>query len=221
MAQQQERARRTRAAIVQSAASEFGRSGYAAASLSRILEGSNATKGAMYFHFDSKEDLARAVMQTAIERCEGTVQRWLDRGDLDPLERLYGLTDEMALRFEHDSVVQADFRLTIEPAFGAEGRAGAGVHWARHVYRLAVQAHERGDLREEIDPSKFARTLGASMTGQWYMAELLEQRETLRAHCQDSMESALEAAASLQWLARFHDAGWRARVRLTGPDSLG
>ena len=62
MARQQERARRTRAAIIRSAAVEFGKSGYAAASLNRILEGSRATKGAMYFHFDSKEDLARAVL---------------------------------------------------------------------------------------------------------------------------------------------------------------
>ncbi|MFD4434234.1 TetR/AcrR family transcriptional regulator, partial [Nocardia sp. NPDC058497] len=46
MARQQERARRTRAAIIKSAAVEFGKSGYAAASLNRILEGSRATKGA-------------------------------------------------------------------------------------------------------------------------------------------------------------------------------
>ena len=214
MAQQQERARRTRAAIVQSAAVEFGRSGYAAASLSRILEGSNATKGAMYFHFDSKEDLARAVMQTAIDQYEETAQRWLARDDLDPLEKLYGITDEIVLRFQHDAVVQADFRLTIEPAFDAEGRSGAGVHWARHVFRLAVEAHKRGDLREGVEPSKFSRTLGASMTGQWYMAELLGERERLREHCRYSMESAFEAAASPAWLERFRREGWRAQAQV-------
>ncbi len=63
MAPQQERARRTRAAIVESAAAEFSKRGYAAASINAILEHSNATKGAMYFHFDSKEDLARAVLE--------------------------------------------------------------------------------------------------------------------------------------------------------------
>ncbi|HEY5852505.1 MAG TPA: ScbR family autoregulator-binding transcription factor [Aldersonia sp.] len=219
MAQQQERARRTRAAIVQSAAAEFGRCGYAAASLSQILEGSNATKGAMYFHFDSKEDLARAVMQTAMARYGETAERWLARDDLDPLEKLYGLTDEIVVRFQDDVVVQADFRLAIEPAFVVEGRSGAGVHWARHVYRLAVEAHERGELREDVDPGKFARTLGASMTGQWYMAELLGEREQLREHCQYSMASALEAAATSSWLERFHGEGWRARAQVNGFDT--
>lgn len=50
------------AAIVRSAATEFARRGFAAASINAILEQSNATKGAMYFHFASKEDLARAVL---------------------------------------------------------------------------------------------------------------------------------------------------------------
>ena len=111
-------------------------------------------------------------------------------------------------------MVQADFRLTIEPAFHAEGRSGAGVHWARHVYRLAVEAHKRGDLREDVEPSKFSRTLGASMTGQWYMAELLGEREQLREHCRYSMESALEAAASPAWLERFRREGWRAQAQV-------
>lgn len=101
MARQQERARRTRAAIIRSAAVEFGKSGYAAASLNRILEGSRATKGAMYFHFDSKEDLARAVLEAAVDRYRASTERWLARGDLGPLDTLHGMIDEIALRLEN------------------------------------------------------------------------------------------------------------------------
>src|SRR5690606_3274636 len=126
MARQQERARRTRAAIIRSAAVEFGKSGYAAASLNRILEGSRATKGAMYFHFDSKEELAKAVLETAVERYRATAERWLARTDLGPLDILHGMIDELALRLQHDIIVQAEYRLIIEPDFFRDVRAGAG-----------------------------------------------------------------------------------------------
>ena len=81
---QQERARRTRAAIVESAAAEFAKRGYAAASINAILEHSNATKGAMYFHFDSKEELARAVLAEGLDRYRVITERWLHAPGLDP-----------------------------------------------------------------------------------------------------------------------------------------
>ena len=42
--------------------------GYANASLSEIIAQSNVTKGALYFHFGSKEELARAVVDQGNER---------------------------------------------------------------------------------------------------------------------------------------------------------
>ncbi|WP_280472419.1 TetR/AcrR family transcriptional regulator, partial [Nocardia cyriacigeorgica] len=162
MARQQERARRTRAAIIRSAAVEFGKSGYAAASLNRILEGSRATKGAMYFHFDSKEDLARAVLDTALDRYRFSADRWLARTDLGPLDVMHGMLDEIALRLEHDIIVQAEFRLIIEPDFYREVPNGGGRIIARATRALAVRAIEQGQLRADADPDRFARTLAAA-----------------------------------------------------------
>ncbi|WP_280483128.1 TetR/AcrR family transcriptional regulator, partial [Nocardia cyriacigeorgica] len=165
MARQQERARRTRAAIIRSAAVEFGKSGYAAASLNRILEGSRATKGAMYFHFDSKEDLARAVLDTALDRYRFSADRWLARTDLGPLDVMHGMLDEIALRLEHDIIVQAEFRLIIEPDFYREVPNGGGRIIARATRALAVRAIEQGQLRADADPDRFARTLAAAGGG--------------------------------------------------------
>ncbi|WP_280202211.1 TetR/AcrR family transcriptional regulator, partial [Nocardia cyriacigeorgica] len=165
MARQQERARRTRAAIIRSAAVEFGKSGYAAASLNRILEGSRATKGAMYFHFDSKEDLARAVLDTALDRYRFSADRWLARTDLGPLDVMHGMLDEIALRLEHDIIVQAEFRLIIEPDFYREVPNGGGRIIARATRALAVRAIEQGQLRADADPDRFARTLAAGGGG--------------------------------------------------------
>ena len=48
--------------ILRGAAEMFARSGYSA-SLSDVIAHAGVTKGALYFHFGSKEDLAHAVIE--------------------------------------------------------------------------------------------------------------------------------------------------------------
>src|SRR3954454_24421904 len=57
------RAEQTRAAIITAAADLFDRHGYESTSLSDIVAHAKVTKGALYFHFAAKEDLARAILQ--------------------------------------------------------------------------------------------------------------------------------------------------------------
>ncbi|WP_336086423.1 TetR family transcriptional regulator [Nocardia sp. SSK8] len=220
MARQQERARRTRAAIIKSAAVEFGKSGYAAASLNRILEGSRATKGAMYFHFDSKEDLARAVLDTAVERYRFCAERWLARADLGPLDVLHGMVDEIALRLEHDTIVQAEYRLVIEPDFHRDAGNGGGRIVGRATRVLAVRAIDDGQLRADADPDRFTRTLSAALAGQRYLVDPIANGSAadLRARFAEVLEVIVEAMATPLWIQSFRSDGWRAQARL---DDLG
>lgn len=64
MALKQERAEQTRRALLLAAAEVFDEFGYAGASITRILKRAGVTAGALYFHFGSKEDLAKAVMNS-------------------------------------------------------------------------------------------------------------------------------------------------------------
>lgn len=218
MARQQERARRTRAAIIKSAAVEFGKSGYAAASLNRILEGSRATKGAMYFHFDSKEDLARAVLETAVERYRSSADRWLARADLGPLDVLHGMLDEIALRLEHDTIVQAEYRLVIEPDFHRDAHNGGGRIVGRATRVLALRAIDHGQLRVDADPDRFTRTLSAALAGQRYLVDPLGTNGSgaadLRARFAEVLEVIVEAMATPSWIQNFRSDGWRAQAEL-------
>jgi AcrR family transcriptional regulator len=220
MARQQERARRTRAAIIKSAAVEFGKSGYAAASLNRILEGSRATKGAMYFHFDSKEDLARAVLETAVERYQVCADRWLARTDLGPLDVLHGMVDEIALRLEHDTIVQAEHRLVIEPDFHRDAGNGGGRITGRATRILAVRAITAGQLRADADPDRFTRTLTAALAGQRYLVDPIATGAAadLRGRFTEVLEVIIEAMATPLWIQTFRVDGWRAQAHL---DDLG
>src|SRR3954454_5458288 len=73
-----------RGAILAAAAEEFAAASYHEASLSRILERSKVTKGALYFHFVSKESIALAVVDEMEVVCREIVDRAAARG-LDPL----------------------------------------------------------------------------------------------------------------------------------------
>ncbi|MFI5715392.1 TetR family transcriptional regulator [Nocardia sp. NPDC051750] len=213
MARQQERARRTRAAIIRSAAVEFGKSGYAAASLNRILEGSRATKGAMYFHFDSKEDLARAVLDSAIEHYSHTIDRWLVRAELGPLDILHGVFDELALRLEHDIIVQAEFRLVIDPGFGQQNRGGCRM-LSSTIRGLAAGAIDQGQLRPDTDPDSFTRTLAGALIGQRYIVDAHAGGPDLRTRFRESLEVVVRASCTTEWSEKFGQHGWRAYARL-------
>lgn len=142
MARQQERARRTRAALVESAAIEFAKRGYAAASVNTILEGSNATKGAMYFHFQSKEELARAVLQSGVEQFTALTDRWTSRTDIGPFEALHGFVIDLAKLFHSSVIVRAEFRLIVEPEFYPDVQSGGSQVWGapRTSSRSALSA---------------------------------------------------------------------------------
>ncbi|WP_280424646.1 TetR/AcrR family transcriptional regulator [Nocardia carnea] len=213
MARQQERARRTRAAIIRSAAVEFGKSGYAAASLNRILEGSRATKGAMYFHFDSKEDLARAVLESAVERYSRTIDRWLIRVELGPLDILHGIFDEVALRLEHDIIVQAEFRLVIDPGFGQQNGGGCRM-LSSTIRSLAVGAVDQGQLLPDIDLDRFTRTLAGALIGQRYIVDAHPGGPDLRTRFREALEVVVQASCTEEWAAKFQERGWRAQAQL-------
>src|ERR1700729_2748438 len=78
----QERASRTRRAILQAAAEMFESQGYLGTSLQDIVKRKKISKGALYFHFASKEALAQAIVQeqydmwtTAVEKLRATYPR--------------------------------------------------------------------------------------------------------------------------------------------------
>lgn len=60
-----------RARLLQAAAQEFSSSSYDSASLNRIIEQAGISKGSLYYYFDDKEDLFRAVLSYLEECSEG------------------------------------------------------------------------------------------------------------------------------------------------------
>ena len=65
---QAERRARTRAALLDAAYADFVRRGFEAAGLDDIAEAAGLSKGALYYHFDGKEELFLALVEQRLER---------------------------------------------------------------------------------------------------------------------------------------------------------
>src|SRR5271165_2407184 len=82
---------RTRERLLQAGFREVYRSGFQSARIDAILAATNVTKGALYYHFESKEALGYAIVEEKIAKL--TRDRWLRpmRGEGEPIDILIGV----------------------------------------------------------------------------------------------------------------------------------
>ncbi|GGP74134.1 ScbR family autoregulator-binding transcription factor [Saccharothrix coeruleofusca] len=168
----QERAERTRAAILDAAAKVFDDHGFNGATLSDILLHANVTKGALYFHFQSKEQIAHALIdeQFAV---------WQPLSDLPDigLQTVIDLTHAMARRLQEDVRVRASIRLVIEQGTFADPAPKTYLQWINVVESCLVKAQAKGDLIDGLDANEVATYVIGSFTGVQVSSEVLAQRK--------------------------------------------
>lgn len=78
----------TRAALVGVATALFAEHGYAATSIPAVLEKAGVSRGALYHHFDSKEALFEAVLESVERKVVAKTARAASTARRDPLEAL-------------------------------------------------------------------------------------------------------------------------------------
>lgn len=198
----QARALATRGAILAAAAEEFAAASYHEASLSRILERSKVTKGALYFHFVSKESIALAVVDEMEILCRAMVERCRALG-LDPLRTAAQLAREMQDELERP-VLRAGQRLCSEGFTGPHRPGWPFRFWQDVFVDLFGRAATAGLLVPSVDPTSFARTI-VDVSGGAFVASLAISGLTdLAQRVCDNWELLLAAAADPAWLE-----GWR------------
>ncbi|AZK92496.1 MULTISPECIES: ScbR family autoregulator-binding transcription factor [Streptomyces] len=171
---QQERAIRTKLAIVTAAASVFDECGYERATIGEILARAGVTKGALYFHFPSKAALAEGVLSqqfstVSVEPSASKLQELVDTG----------LT--VAYRMRRDPLVSAVARLSLEQDVRAQFGTEAITQWIGASALLLEEAKKQGELLPHVVPSETAWLFSASWTGVQVYSQILAQREDLEA----------------------------------------
>ncbi|MFE7853220.1 ScbR family autoregulator-binding transcription factor [Streptomyces sp. NPDC057403] len=159
----QERAARTRQALVRAAAEVFARDGFVMASLSSISKKAGVSNGALHFHFESKQALARAVADeaAAIVRTLAAPAR---SGAADPLQRLVDATHALMGRLEHDVVLRAGFELGTGSPRRSDSPDLRG-QWQMWVEGVLKDAEREGALAADVSAADACVAVVAATVG--------------------------------------------------------
>lgn len=174
----QPRALATRDAILRGAAEVFGDRGYGLASIADIAAAAGLTKGALYFHFASKDELAFAVIAEQHRRTMTASAAIVAEGR-PALETLILLCRSLAHQLLEDPVVQAGIRLTTDVASADRAVAGPYRDWFTAIEELVARAIEEGDIAARVDPVVFARFVSPAFTGVQLVSATLTSRADL------------------------------------------
>lgn len=167
----QERAIRTRRTILEAAAAVFDERGYTSATIGEILERAGVTKGALYFHFGSKEELALGVFEEqlaiSLPSQSSKLQELVDSGLV------------LALRLRTEPLVRASVGLALDQGALGLDRTPAFGMWIDQTTRTLAEAKAGGELLPHVDPTETAELLVASFSGVQLLSQLRCQRQDL------------------------------------------
>lgn len=207
---EQERGRTTRHALLLAAADLFAARGYHGASLTDILKVSGRTKGALYFHFSSKQALAQAL-QTEIVASWELVRAEIAARGLDPLKELLVETDAYVGRWTHDPIVRGAGAAMASADVFTEGHRTWYRDWQQCTAAHLHRARKDGLLQEDIDPDRASRLIVAAGAGHHAFSEILPGPPDFFARMTDTWQGLLPAVAVDSWLAEFRASGWDQR----------
>lgn len=158
----QERAARTRQALIQAAAEVFAEEGFVTASLSTISRRAGVSNGALHFHFANKGMLADAVeaeASKAVRRITEAARAWQG----DSLQTVVDATHELMRSLAHDIVVRGGFELAGDCA--RRGEPSLRAQWQHWIEDSLRQAERNGALAEGVSWADSARVIVAATTG--------------------------------------------------------
>ncbi|MFC9506431.1 ScbR family autoregulator-binding transcription factor [Streptomyces sp. NPDC057002] len=158
----QDRAVRTRLALIRSAAGQFEARGYVQANLAEISAGAGVSSGALHFHFANKAAVAEAVEHAAARALRRAAARGRD-GEGSALQRLVDVTHQVARLLCADSVVRAGLRLNAEAAAGRV--RDLRQEWRDCVDGLLAEAEREGELAAGVPPHRTGAVVLAATTG--------------------------------------------------------
>lgn len=176
----QQRAVLTRSRVLRAAAEVFARTGFLAASMNEIVEAAGVTKGAVYFHFPSKEALAVAIVEEQFAQWPPVVDAIIENSP-NSLISIIALTYEVGTRFRDDVLVTAGVRLSFERELVKADMPEPFIGWITVLQDLFAKARREGLLRPGVLPAPAARALVGGFFGVQHVSEVLTERKDIEA----------------------------------------
>jgi TetR/AcrR family transcriptional regulator, transcriptional repressor for nem operon len=178
---------RTRERLLQAAFRKVYRYGFQSAGIDTILAATNVTKGALYYHFESKEALGYAIIEEIVAKL--TSDRWmlpLERSkDKDPIDALIGVVQAIPHRprdvkggcplvnlAQEMSQLDEQFRKRLERIFRA---------WQKEIATTVRRGQSRGTVRRDLVPEETALFLIAMVEGYEVLAKNAQDAKVWKA----------------------------------------
>jgi AcrR family transcriptional regulator len=176
---------RTRERLLQAAFREIYRSGFQSASLDTVLSMAGVTKGALYYHFKSKEALGYAVVEEVI--APNVHGKWVRplQSVKDPIDALIGAVQGIPVRpvdvrggcqlnnlAQEMSPLDAGFRKRLATVFGA---------WREAVASVLREGQIHGSVRRDVEPADAAALLIAMVEGYGSLAKNSQDPKVMKA----------------------------------------
>lgn len=147
----QERAERTRSALVLAAAKMFDRLGYERTTLSGISDAAAVSKGALSFHFASKAELADTVQQMGCTATHTSLEH-LRRQEVPALQILVDMTHATGRQLATNHLVRAGVRLNYELRTPSDAKTNFFARWHELFLLATLDAERDRSLRAECPP---------------------------------------------------------------------
>jgi TetR/AcrR family transcriptional regulator, transcriptional repressor for nem operon len=162
----------TRRKILNAAFQEFHKNGFQGGSLNHIIDAAGTTKGALFYHFNGKDQLGYAVLEEIIE--PHLREQWFDafaKSD-DPIADLKRTVQNCTARCRQSGVLERgcplnnlaqemspldeNFRKRIEKVYAA---------WRKCLETAFARGIKAGTVRKDVSPHNVAAFIVAAQTG--------------------------------------------------------
>lgn len=171
----QKRGMKTRETVLQAAGVVFSKTSYAAATLSDVIAEAGVTQGALYFHFDSKLDLATQVIARQHELSISLGNQFMSR-ELPALANMIELSGSLANQITTDSIVRGGLRLSTEtPELFPDYASEPYLDWIEAADQLLRRAIGEGQVLPQSDIGALARYVISAFTGVQVVSQAVTQ----------------------------------------------
>jgi AcrR family transcriptional regulator len=166
----QVRAEVTRCRIIDAAVELFGAAGYGDTGLTEILHRAEVTKGAFYYHFDTKEAVASAIIDESFQKVREAADAVIESSS-PALENVIRATFVVANEMETDPRVQAGKQLAQSLTQVSDRGPKAFVEWTSVFVGQVRAAVTAGGLRDNLDPDDVGETVWATVLGSHLLSD--------------------------------------------------
>ncbi|MFJ3113772.1 TetR family transcriptional regulator [Micrococcus luteus] len=183
---------RTRAAIIAVAARHFDTDGYGHTSINTISGAGKFAKGAMYYHFPSKEALAEHLISDWNHILAETISEALAASPSSTVgEKLIAIFMSLAQHIGEDTNLRAGMKLTLEPTVN---NGAAFAHWVDAIGDIIETAITEGELTDTPTTHRLAWNLCAGTIGAAHASATLREDIDLATRIEDAVTAQLRNA---------------------------